>query len=71
MPFSPDTDGRSLAHKPSIRSAHIRQTVFLLALLLAGLVISFVVVRYLDPPKIGTIAVPEQPGSLRVGAMTA
>jgi hypothetical protein len=71
MRSSPHTDARSLEHKPSGRSAHIRQTAFLLALLLAGLVISFVVVRYLDPPKTGAVTVPERLTSLRVGAIPA
>ena len=71
MRSSTDTDARSLERKRAGRSAHIRQTVFLLALLLAGLVISFVVVRYLDPPKIGAIAAPERLISMPVGAMPA
>lgn len=54
MRFSPDADARSLQYKASSRSARIRQVVFLLALLLVGLVISIFVVRYIDPPRIGS-----------------
>jgi hypothetical protein len=71
MRSSPHTDARSLEHKPSGRSAHIRQTAFLLALLLAGLVISFVVVRYVDPPKTGAVVAPDGSASSRMGAMPA
>lgn len=61
MRFSPDADAHSLQYKASSRSARIRQAVFLLALLLVGLAISIFVVRYLDPPRTGALALPRQP----------
>lgn len=68
MRLAPDVDPRSLQHKAVSRSAHIRQTVFLVALLLAGLLISIFVVRFLDPPKTGATS-PRHVASRSMGAM--
>lgn len=70
MRFSPDADAHSLQHKTASRSAHIRQTVFLLALLLAGLLVSIFVVRYLDPPKTGAVP-PDRRAAGTTGAPAA
>lgn len=71
MRFSPDADARSLQHKAASRSAHIRQTMFLLALLLAGLLISFFVVRYIDPPRTGAVTSPDRLALVPMGATPA
>lgn len=63
MRLSPDADAHSSPYKTASHSTHIRQTVLLLALLLAGLVISFVIVRHIDLPRARVVTAPEKSGT--------
>ncbi len=63
MRFSPDADARPLQYKAASRSTHLRQTMILLALLIAGVVISVIVIRHVDPPRAHVVTAPEKTGA--------
>ncbi len=80
MRFSPDADAHSLHYKKTSHPVHVLETVVLLALLLGGAAIAYIVVRYVDHPKANVITTPQKTGSasapgrmvgLRTGALPA
>ena len=73
MRRSPDANSPSRQDHAAQSPSHILQTAFLIVLLLAGLLISFLVVRYIDPgaSKSGVVSMPEVHAVERGGALSA
>lgn len=63
MRFSPDAEARSFQYKTPSHCTHLRQTLLLLALFIAGVVISVIVIRHVDPPRADILAAPEKTGA--------
>jgi hypothetical protein len=71
MRFSPDADARSMQYKTASHSTHLRQTLLLLALFIAGVVISVIVVRHVDPPRAHIVNAPEKTGAAQTPDLPA